>query len=351
MKYLNNSLLFIISISLAILFNACSDSTAPTISNESNPLKGAYILYYSPATGSDYAFYDLSKDSITDFVFTLNNPGVKLGVNPGEMKLNSDRKLYVSTLGIPNSNGTIYKIDPESNSIIDSLRFGVNPFGFAINNNRLVISNSGSSKVTILDLDFNIISDTIQVGPNPRYILYGFSKYIVSRKALNTESSLGLIDEISSNVTKIYFPGVPVSTIYNVNGIFVSTISNKNIYRIESESFTTIDSFAVPTMFAFVSELKFKTQNSFFAVAGGREVWLSNVSNGTFTFTNIYPAKVNESLQTAAFEPNANELYLGVWNSSSGNGSLVIIDGTSGNVKRIKPLAGLGAASIVFKYF
>ena len=114
-------------ITFAILFNACSDTTAPTISNESNPLKGAYILYYSPSTGTDYAFYDAVKDSVTDFVFTANNPGVKLGVNPGEMKLNSDRKFYITTLGIPGSNGTIYKIDPESNSIIDSLRFGEKP--------------------------------------------------------------------------------------------------------------------------------------------------------------------------------------------------------------------------------
>lgn len=341
---------FTFILTLAILLNACDDSTGPIITNSSNPLKGAYILYYTPATGSDYAFYDAVKDSVTDFVFSSNNPGIKLGVNPGEMKLNSDRKFYVSTLGIPNSNGTIYKIDPESNHIIDSLRFGVNPYGFAINNNRIVISNSGSTNVTILDLDFNIIKDTIEVGPAPGYVLYGFNKYIVSRMPLNTESSIGLIDEISNNVIKLFFTGVPVSAIYNINGIFISTNNNKNIYRIDSESYTTIDSFAVPTIFPSISNLLFKTQQSFFAVAGGREVWLVSSETGTFTFTNIMQALSDVYIRSLAYEQNANELYLTSETISGGN-TLIIIDGGNGSVKRVKAFAGNGSKSIVFRYF
>ncbi len=337
-------------LTLLLLFNACSDSTAPIISNESNPLKGAYILYYSPATGSDYAFYDAAKDSVTNFVYTSNNPGLKLNVNPGEMKLNSDRKLYITTLGIPGNNGTIYKIDPETNGVMDSLRFGASPFGFAINNNRIVVSNSGSNKVTILDLDFNIINDTIQVGPEPKNVLYGFNKYIISRMPGNTEPSLALIDEISNNVTKIFYPGVPVSSIYNVNGIFVSVNNNRNIYWIDPESFTTIDSFAVPTIFSSLSKLVFKTQNSFYVIANGNEVWLATVTSGTFTFTNILQATSDIFIRAASYEQNANELYLTSETFSGGN-TLLILNGDNGTLKRVKSFAGNSSISIVFRYF
>ncbi len=351
LKFINKHIiLFTITLTLAAILNACDDSSGPTITNSSNPLKGAYILYNNSLNRADYAFYDAAKDSVTDFVFSTNNSGINLGVNPGEMKLNSDRKLYVSTLGIPGSAGTIYKIDPNNNNVIDSLRFGKNPYGFAINNNRLVIANFGGSYASILDLDLNIIRDSIGVGSAPRYVLYGFNKYIVSKSAITTENSIALIDESSNLVTKLFYPAAPLSAIYNVNGIFISTSSNKNVYRIETESYTTIDSFSVPTVLTSINRLVFKTQNSFFAVAGGKEVWLVNSGSGTFTFTNIYPASSNISILTASYESNSNELFIAVRDNSTGFNQLIIINGDSGTLKRTKPIAGYGSASIVFRY-
>jgi len=258
-------------LTFALTLFGCNDSTGPTITNNGgNALAGAYILYYSSATGTDYAYYDAVKDSVTDFVFSSNNPGVKLNVNPGEMKLNSDRKLYITTLGIPGNNGTIYKIDPLTNNVTDSLRFGSQPNGYAINNNRIVAANSGSTNVTVLDLDFNIIKDTVEVGSNPANVLYGFNKYIVSRNTLNNERSAAFVDEINYGVTKLFYPYVPVQAIYNVNGIFISTNLNKIIYRVDPGTITTLDSFSVPTIFSSLDKLVFKTQNSFYVVAGGK---------------------------------------------------------------------------------
>lgn len=340
-----------IILTFALIFTACNDSEGPTVPNTGgNPLVGAYILYYSPATSTDYAFYDAVKDSVTDFVFTANNPGVKLNVNPGEMKLNSDRKLYISALGIPGNNGTIYRINPLNNNIEDSLRFGSMPDGFAINNNRIVIANSLSTNVTVLDLDFNIVKDTVETGGNPVNVLYGFNKYIVTRQLTNTEPSAAFVDEISYSVTRQFFTGVPISAIYNVNGIFVSTNQNKNIYRIETESFTTIDSFAVTTVYPSLGKLIFKSQNSFYVVAGGKEIWLAEANSGTFGFTNIYPASIDININTIAYEPNANELYF--TSSTNPPGSILyVIDGNSGTVKRFKSLAGNGSKSIIFRYF
>jgi hypothetical protein len=338
-------------LTFALTLFGCNDSTGPTITNNGgNALAGAYILYYSPATSTDYAYYDAVKDSVTDFVFTSNNPGVKLNVNPGEMKLNSDRKLYVTTRGIPGNNGTIYKIDPLSNSIEDSLRYGTSPLGFAINNNRIVVGNSGSTNVTVLDLDFNIIKDTVEVGSNPANVLYGFNKYIVTRNTLNNERSAAFVDEISYGVNKLFYPYVPVQAIYNVNGIFISTNLNKIIYRVDPETITAIDSFSVPTIFSSLDKLVFKTQNSFYVVAGGKEIWLGSVNLGTIGFTNIYPATGDVSISTIAYEPNANELYF-TSESNPPGAILFVLDGNNGTVKRFKSLIGNNTQSIVFRYF
>jgi len=338
-------------LTFALILFGCNDSSGPNVNNSGgNPLAGAYILYYSPATSTDYAYYDAVKDSVTDFVFTSNNPGVKLNVNPGEMKLNSDKKLYITALGIPGNNGTIYKIDPLNNTIEDSLRFGNSPDGFAINNNRIVVGNSGSTNVTVLDLDFNLIKDTVEVGSNPANVLYGYNKYIVTRMTLNNEPSAAFIDEINFGVTKLFYPAVPVSAIYNVNGIFISTNNNKNIYRIDPGSLTTTDSFPLPTMFAGISELIFKTQNSFYAIADNREVWLAKAESGTLTFTRIMEAVSDLFIRTAAFESTANELYL-TSESFTGGNTLYIINGESGAVKRIKSFAGANTKSIIFRYF
>lgn len=349
MSKINNYFIILIT-ALTVFFSACKNSEGPTVPNTGgNPLKGAYILYATTGT-TDYAYYDAASDSVKDFVYSTSNPGKNLRVNPGEMKINSDRKIYITALGIPNQNGSIYKIDPENNQVTDSLSFGKNPSGFAINNNRIVVSNSGSSNVTILDQDFNIVKDTVETGPNPGYITYAFNKYFITRTPSNTENSIAMMDEINSSVSKLFYPSIPVSSIYNVNGIFVSMLTNKKIYRIEQESYTNIDSFEVPTIFTGISKLIFKSQNSFFAVGGTREIWLGNASSGTITFTSIFPATVDLNIYAAAYESNSNELYLGVFSSSSGS-QLIIIDGTSGTVKKTKQLGGIGTASIVFRYF
>jgi hypothetical protein len=338
-------------LTFALTLFGCNDSTGPTVTNNGgNALAGAYILYYSPVTGTDYAYYDAVKDSVTDFVFSSNNPGVKLNVNPGEMKLNSDRKLYITTRGIPGDNGTIYKIDPLTNNVIDSLRFGSQPNGFAINNNRIVAANSGSTNVTVLDLDFNIIKDTVEVGSNPASVLYGFNKYIVTRSTLNNERSAAFVDEINYGVTKLFYPAVPVSAIYNVNGIFVSTNNNKNVYRIDPESLINIDSFSVPTIYSLLGKLVYRTQNSFYIVAGAKEIWFADVNSGTINFTNIFPAAVDVSISAIAYEPNANELYF-TSESNPPGAILYVLDGSNGTVKRFKSLTGNNTQSIVFRYF
>lgn len=347
----NSKLRLISLIVILSIFSSCNDNEGPTLPNTpGNSLSGAYIYYYSPQTGSDYAYYDAARDSVTDFVFTSNNPGKHLNINPGEMKMDPNRKLYLTTMGIPNQNGTIYKIDPVDNTLLDSLRFGTNPNGFAFNNTRIIVTNTNSDILSVLDIDLNLLSDTVNVGMDGNRVLYGYSRYTVTRHSNIAEPSIAMVDESGFLVTKLFFPGVPDAAIYNVNGIFVSLNTGKKVYRVDPELNSVTDSFNIATVYNSVDHLVFKTQNSFFAVAGNKEIWLATANSGTFIFTKIFQAANDVNIRSIAYEPNANEVYFASESFSGGN-TLYIIHGDDGSVKKVKALAGNGSKSIVFRYF
>ncbi len=143
---------------------------------------------------------------------------------------------------------------------------------------------------------------------------------------------------------------MPAGAIYNVNGIFISTNLNNNVYRVDPGSLTTIDSFTVPSMFTGIGELVFRTQNSFYVIVSVKEVWLATVNTGTISFTNIFAAAGDVNIRNAAFEQNANELYFTSETNPPG-AILYVIDGNNGTVKRTKTLSGINIQSIVFRYF
>ena len=93
MKYfIKRSLIQSLILCCTLFFFACGESEGPTVPDTGgNPLAGAYVLY-GTAGSTDYAYYDAVKDSVTDYVFTSSNPGRSLNINPGEIKLNSDKK-------------------------------------------------------------------------------------------------------------------------------------------------------------------------------------------------------------------------------------------------------------------
>lgn len=333
------------------MFTGCEPEEGPSVPNSNgNPLIGAYILYENSAGQTDYAFYDASAKTVTDNVLSSFNQGRKLGVTAGDMKLNNNRDLFISTLGTQGSVGALYRISTENNTVTDSLIFGRNPYGFAINNNRLVISNLGSSFASILDLDLNLINDSIEAGPQPVGVLYGFGKYIITRSGASPENSLALIDESSSLVQKLYYPSNPVSAIYNVSGIFVSSFTSKKIFRVDSKNFETVDSFYVPTSQSSIGQIVFKTQSKFFIVAGLNEIWEAESVNNTLQFRLLFPSGQAMYILNIAYESTRNEIFIAEGNNLFSIGAMYIIDAETGLVKNTHQLGGRRPVRFAFKY-
>lgn len=333
-----------------LIFYSCSSPSGPRPPNPSNPLKGVYILYENSANFVDLAFYDVINDTVINFLYMSRNPGKVLNKFAGELKYNADRNLYFTAVGTANNNGTIYKMNPDSYAIIDSLRFGNNPFGFAINNNRMIVSHLSSNYCTFMDTDFNIIQDNIPAGPSPAKVLYAYSNFIVNKIFNSAENSLAFIYEQNLNVFKLYFPSVPVGSVFNPSGIFTITAYNKIVYRIDPKNFFIIDSLSIPTIQSYLSHIIFKSQTSFYVIAGNKEVWLISNETGVYNINLIFNSSADVSIINAAYEQNSNQLYIADGNNLSENGEVLIINGQTGTVIKTKQLGGKNPSAIAFRY-
>ena len=334
-----------------MIFNSCDDAGGPSVINtQGNPLKGVYILYEHSTGNADYAYFDAVNLTVTDNLYSSGNNGRLMNITAGDMRLNNNRDIYISALGMQGGAGTVYKINSENNTVTDSIRFGKNPYSFVINNNSFVISNFGASYVTILDLNLNIITDSIETGPEPRHITYGFNRYIVTKSGISPENSAALINENGYGVSKLFFNSNPVGSLYNINGIFISTITSRKIYRVDSESYNVIDSFTVPTSQNSIGELVFKTQKKFFVIAGSGEIWEVSTESGTVSFRNIFPATGGINFVNIAYEQTRNEVYIADMNNLFSNGEMHIIDAETGLIKSTYPLGGRRPVKFAFRY-
>jgi len=194
------------------------------------------------------------------------------------MHIHSNRELYITCRGTGSINGGIYKINAETNKLITSHLFGVNPYGFVINNGEIFVANIGSNYVTKLNTSLNLIRDSILTGPLPSNILFGFNKYIVCKSSITNEHSLASIDPINNNVTRIFFDFVPVSSAYNYMDTLYQAIQRKKIYRIEPNDFYKIDSLIIPTQFGYIGDIFKKSATSFLVIAGSKEIWQADIS-------------------------------------------------------------------------
>jgi hypothetical protein len=333
-----------------ILFSGCGES-GPSVSNEGgNSLKRVYILYTGSSGAADYAVYDAAANTMADEVYKNSNGGRTLNLTAGDMKLNNNM-LYITALGpLFSSQGTIYKLNTGDNTVSDSLRVNWNPYGFVINNGNIVVSNLNGSFVSKFDLDFNIIEDSISVGPGPANIIYGMTYYVVSKSSSTSERSLSFVNEYNNIVTKLFYTSPPVSTVFNVNGFFVSGFNSKKIFRINRESIETIDSFTVPTSMPSISELIFKNQSKFFVLASNKELWEAEMTVTGLIFRNIFPSNPDVTILNAAYESTKNEIYIAHATDQFSNGKMIIVDAESGMVKSTHQLGGRSPARFAFMY-
>jgi hypothetical protein len=333
------------------LFSGCAD-TGPSVSNnEGNSLKRVYILYTGSSGAADYACFDAVNNTISNEVYKNSNNGKTLNINAGDMKLSNNRDLFITASGqFLSGQGSVYKINTADNTVSDSVRVNWNPFGFVINNNNIIVSNLSGSTVSKFDLDFNLIIDSIAVGISPSTITYGMAQYVVSKTANTSERSLSFVSEATNNVIKLFFQSPPVSTVFNINGFYVSASTSKKIYRINSETLEKIDSFNVPTSQPVINDLIFRTQTQFFVISSFKEIWKAEQTVSGVTFTLLFPSSPDVTILNAAYESTKNEIYIAHSPDQFTNGSMIIIDAETGLVKRTYQLGGKSPVRFAFMY-
>jgi len=337
-------------ITLSVYFYSCSDTGSTVSSTQGNPLKGVYVLYESSSLNTDYAYYDVESSNISNNVYSVSNGGALMGFNPGDMQINSNRYLFITSRGLNNNDGRIYKINAYNNHLINYITHGVNPFGFAINNSDLIVANLGSNYATRLDINLNIIHDSILTGPMPANILYGFNRYVVCKSSLSNEQSLAAINETTFDVTKYFFDFTPVSSSYNVYGYFISSSNRKTIYRLDETDFHKMDSIVLPTSYGFTGEIIKKSADEFYVIAGNKEIWELTIANNQLSASIKIPQSTGITITGAGYDVSRNEIYVSDNNDGLLNGELHVFNASNGQIKSTIPLGGKNPTKIAFKY-
>jgi hypothetical protein len=212
----------------------------------------------------------------------------------------------------------------------------------------------------VLDVNFGIIEDSIEVGPNPANIIYTHNRYFVTKASYTTENSLAVYVETTGQVHKTFFPAPPVGIVNNINGYFVSGYTTKKIYRIDSTSLAITDSISIPTPYSAVGEILFGGHFTIYAVGiniesfvdMGKEVYKVNLLTSPPTVTLLIPFQpgLTNNIYGSAYEDINKEIYLADNNGGNQNGSVRVYDANNGTLKRSYTIGGKNPVRFAFKY-
>jgi len=351
------SVIFIFSVLCAVLLSCSRDDL---VNNPVVTTKGALVLYEGTFTErGDYAFIDLSNGMVSNNVFRNSNGGANLNIFPDGIRIHNG-ELFITAQGTYGGPGTIYKLNSTTNQLISTANFGKNPYNFIINNGRIYVTNISGSFISVLDLNFGIVDDSIEVGPNPTNLIYTHSRYFVTKASYTTENSLAVYNEANGMVYKTFFPAPPVSIVSNIKGYFVSGYTSKKLYRIDSTTLQIIDSLAIPTQYSATGDLLFGGQNTIFAVGVnietfvdvGKEIYKINLLTVPPTVTLLIPFQpgLTNNIYGAAYEEINKEIYLADNNGGNQNGSVRVYDASNGIMKRSYSIGGKNPVRFTFKY-
>jgi YVTN family beta-propeller protein len=86
-----------------------------------------------------------------------------------------------STLHTPNAQrGTVFRIDPKTNSIAATVRVGADPFGIAVGEDAVWVSNRRGFSITRIDPASNQVTAAIPIGNRPYAVTAGHGAVWVS---------------------------------------------------------------------------------------------------------------------------------------------------------------------------
>lgn len=360
MKKLSFLFVFVlVSIITFIQLNGCSEDEI--VNNPVVSTKGVFVLYegvFGQATSYDYAFINKETDSVFSNVYQNSNNGLNLNAVPDCMQLYFSN-LYIAAQGNFGQQGTIYKINPANNQLITSRNFGNNPYSFTFGNNVIYITNTASDYITVMDLNFTSIVDSISVGPNPSDIVTGNNNIFVAKQSYTSENSLAVVNQQNYQVNKIFFSAPPVSVEVIENTIYVSTYSYKKIYLLNSSNGEVIDSIPVQIPEPAIGSVCHGDSRTLFVLGVSDTIFSSNIGKRVYKLDLI----------TKTLDPNFNIIYSGsddaygiaydyierrlyIANSKSGlaNGEVKVYDDNGSLIKTYNDIGGKFPKRFAFKY-
>ena len=342
-----------------VYFFGCSEEDI--INNPVTSTRGIYVLFEGlfnqPAT-YDYTYINIDSNVIYSNVYQNSNSGAHLNAVPDGMIAHSTG-LYIVAQGNFGQAGTIYKINLANNQLIVSRNFGTNPYNLGIGNNKIYVTNTASDYISVMDLNFNTINDSISVGPNPSDLVVTGTYVFVAKQSYTTENSLAVITQSSSQVNKFFFPAPPVGIDLVENWVCVSTYSHKKIYRFYGDNGQIIDSIPVNVTEPAIGSVCHGDANSLFILgipdttfAGniGKRVYKLNLT--TLTLDPNFNVQFSGSDDAYGISYNYPERKLYVANSKSGlaNGELRVYDDNGNLVRTYADIGGKFPKRIVFTY-
>lgn len=354
-------LLFITSFFIFTSLNGCGEDNNPLIPVSTH--KGAFVLYegmFGQPQSFDYGFINLENSTVNTNVFQNSNNGANLNSVPDGM-ITLGGYLFVTAQGNFGGQGTIYKIDAVTNSLMNSKNIGLNPYSLAGElNGNLYVTNTAGNYITVLDTSFNILQDNITVGSSPsEIVLYGDYLYI-AKQSYTSEYSLAVMNKNSYNVNKIFFNTPPVCVEKGDNKIFVSTYTGKKIYTVNIQTNTVTDSIALnisePAIGNIVSMnndflLVMGVEDTSFASNIGKRIYKLNLQTGSVdTSFNIRYTGVNDTYGMG-YNISTQQLYIANSKSGSANGEINVYDNNGILVKNYPDIGGKFPKRIAFINF
>lgn len=359
-KLIMASIFVFASLFIFSTFNGCGDEVITNIPVTTT--KGVFVLYeglFNQPQSYDYGFINTDSNTIRSNVFQNSNSGTTLNAVPDGMQLVSG-KLYIVSQGNFGLAGTIYKIDASNNQLIASKNFGTNPYSIASEfGGNLYVTNTASDYVTELDINLNIITDSIRVGSNPSEIVQYANYLYVAKQSYTTENSVAIINRTNYQVSKIFFNTPPVCVETGENRVYISTYSGKKIYSIIQQFNTIGDSLDMNISEPAIGTIVLMDSHTLFVLGVSDTSFSSNVGK------RIY--KVDT--QTKVIDPSFNIIYTGtddaygiiydyighklyVANSKSGtaNGEVKVYDNNGNLVNTYSDIGGKFPKRMAVKY-
>jgi len=340
---------------LSVLLLGCSRDT---ITNSPvSTTQGILVLYeggLSPGTG-DYAFINTNSDTVFNDVYRNSNNNATLGLIPDGMYLYG-QYLYITSQGNFGGHGRMFKIGSSDNKLINSVLFGMNPYDIEFAQGDFWVTNIGSSTVTRIDENLNIINSAIQVGPNPTKIVSSANHLYVAKSSYTTENSVAVINDINNSVTKVFFNSVPVSVASTYKGVYVSAYTDKKLYLIDTLQFNVVvDSISCASVQSDAVGEIIRGENGIIYAVGtdtslygstGKTVYMVDIVTKNVTLLINDPQVVD--IYGIAYNPVKNQIVIADSRSGTQPGQVRVYD-RNGILVRMYQLTGYFPRKFAFK--